>query len=164
LSADSGIKVTAIDPPDKDIDQRAGSSILFVPNDWPSEGKDYVYSSTVDSVIKLLRQNEVPVDSLHPIDATTPLQDNRGLDWIAPAFLISGSLLTQNPTAVSIALGVIANYVTDIFKGSKSEPRVKFRIVQTSADGKKAQLIEYEGSVSGVREIEKLLLPSEKKE
>jgi hypothetical protein len=123
-----------------------------------------IYSSTVESVIKLLKQSDVPVDTLNPIDATTPLQDNRGLDWIAPTFLVSGLLLTQNPTLITIALGVIANYVTQLFKGLKDDPEVKLNIVQTAADGKQAQRVRYEGPVSGLREVEKVLSTFDPKE
>lgn len=158
------IKTTAIEPPDKNIDQRAVSSIILVPDNWPAEGKEYAYPSTVESVVKLLRQYDVPVDTLNIIDAETPLQDNRGLDWIAPTFFVSGLLLTQNPTMVSVALGVIANYVTEIFKGLKSDPEVKLNIVQTANDGKKAQRINYEGPVSGLPEVEKVLLTFDPKE
>jgi hypothetical protein len=163
-TGNSGISVIAIDPPDKEIDQRAGRSILFVPDNWPSEWKEYVYPSTVESLIKLLTQHKVPVDSLHHIDATTPLQDNRGLDWIAPTFIVSSLLLTQNPNTVSIALGIISNYVTDLFKGVKSDPEIKLNIVQTAANGKRAQRIHYEGPVSGLPGVEKVLSTFEVKE
>lgn len=158
------ITAVAIDHLNKEINQRAGNSILFVPDNWPSEEKEYAYPSTVESVTKLLKQNKVPVDSLHPIDATTPLHDNRGLDWIAPTFLVSGLLLTQNPMVVSIVLGIVANYVTDLFKGLKNDPKVKLNIVQTAADGKRAQRIKYEGPVSGLPEVEKVLSAFETKE
>jgi hypothetical protein len=72
----------AIDLLDKEFDQRADSSILFVPDKRFSEEKD-VYSSTVESVIMLLKQNTVPANSLHPIDPTTLLPDNRCLDRFA---------------------------------------------------------------------------------
>ena len=154
---EKGIKATVIEPPDEEIIQRASGSILFLPDNWPVEGKDIKYPSTIESVIKLLRQHKVPADTLNSIDAMTSLQDNRGLDWIAPSFLVSGLLLTQNPTLVSVALSIIANYVTDLCKGLKSDPEVKVEIVQTTADGKKAQRINYEGPVSGLPEIEKVL-------
>ncbi|MBP7765096.1 MAG: hypothetical protein KA113_07910 [Syntrophaceae bacterium] len=154
---EKGIKVAVIEPPDEEIIQRAAGSILFLPDDWPTEGKEIKYPSTIESVVKLLRQHKIPVDTLNPIDATTSLQDNRGLDWIAPTFLVSSLLLTQNPTLVSVALSIIANYVTDLCKGLKSDPEVKVKIVQTADNGKKAQRINYEGPVSGLPEIEKVL-------
>jgi hypothetical protein len=159
-----GISIIAIEPPGKDIERCAASSILFVPENWPAERKDHVYSSTVDSVVKLLKQNEVPVETLDPIDATTALQDNRGLDWIVPTFVVSGSLVTQNPMLISVALGVIANYVTDLLKGLKSDPVVKLNIIQTAADVKKAQRICYEGPVSGMSGVEKILKTFDPKE
>jgi hypothetical protein len=154
----------ATDHLSEEVNQRSRNSILFVPNNWPSEEKEYVYPSTIESVMKLLKQNKLPVDSLHPIDAATPLQDNRGLDWIAPTFLVSGLLLTQNPMAVSIALSIIATYVTDLFKGLKDDPKVKVNIVQTAADGKRGQRIHYEGPASGLSEVEKVLSIFEAKE
>ena len=159
-----GIIATVIEPPDEEIIKRAAGSILFLPDDWPAERKEVKYPSTIESVVKLLRQQKVPVDTLNPIDAMTSLQDNRGLDWVAPTFLVSGFLLTQNPTMVSVALGIIANYVTDLCKGLKSDPKVKVKIVQTAADGKKAQRISYEGPVSGLPEIERVLQTFNQKE
>jgi len=159
-----GITAIAIAPPDKDINQRAASTLLFLPNNWPTKAEEYVYASTVQSVVKLLKQNNVPAVSLNPIDATTSLQDNRGLDWIAPTILISGLLLTQNPSMISVALSIIANYVTEVFKGLKNDPEMKLDIIQTSADEKKAQRVHYEGPVSGLQELEKILLTFNPKE
>ena len=163
-SKEKRISITAIKPPDKDVEQRAAASILFVPDNWSTERKEHIYPSTVDSVVKLLKQYEVPVDTLDPIDAKTAMQDNRGLDWIVPTFVVSGLLLTQNPMLISVALSVIANYVTDLFKGLNGDPEVKLNIIQTAADGKKAQCIRYEGPVSGLPGVEKVLKTFDPKE
>jgi hypothetical protein len=159
-----GISITTIEPLSKDIEQRAIGSILFVPDNWSAERKEHVYPSTVDSVVKLLKQNKVTVDTLDPIDAATALQDNRGLDWIMPTFVVSSLLLTQNPMLTSVALSVIAKYVTDLFKGLKDDPEIKLNIIQTAADGKKAQSIRYEGPVSGLPGVEKVLKTFDPKE
>lgn len=165
MNADEkGISITSLEPIDEYIEHRADSSILFVPDNWPAEPEGHVYPNTIDSVVKILEQNDVPVTTLESIDATTPLQDNRGLDWIVPTFVVSGLLLSQNPTLISVALGVITNYVTNLFKGLKDDPEVKLNIIQTAADGKKAQRVHYEGPASGLLSVEKVLSTFETKE
>ena len=147
-----GVTTTVIELPAKDNDQRLSHSLLLVPNNWLTEDTDYVYPTSLVSVVKLLKQKNIPVDTLHPIDATTLLQDNRAIDWISPTVVISSLLLTQQPDLVSIALNIISNYVTDIFKGINADPKVKLNILQVAENGK-TQRVEYAGPVSGLSEV-----------
>ena len=135
---------------------RLSHSLLLVPNNWLTEEKEYVYPTSLVSVVKLLKQQNIPIDTLYPIDATTSLQDNRAIDWIFPTMVVSSLLLTQQPDLVSVALNIISNYVTDIFKGVNIDPKVKLNILQVAKNGK-TQRVEYAGPVSGLSEVVKAL-------
>ena len=42
---------------------------------------------------------------------------NNAADWVGPTIFVAGSLWSQNPLAISVALSVVSNYLTDLFKG-----------------------------------------------
>lgn len=136
-----------------------GSHIVLLPNNWKQEQKETgpLYASTTISTLKLLKSKGIPAIILDQDNHNISLQDNRSVDWIVPTFLISSMLLSQNPEAVTVALGVIANYVTYIFKGLKQDPNVQFEIVFSKPESSKAHQVRYEGPVSGISELNKVL-------
>ena len=136
-----------------------GIHIVLLPNNWKQEQKETgpLYASTTTSTLKILKSKGIPAIILDQDKHNISLQDNRSIDWIAPTFLISSMLLSQNPEAVTIALGVISNYVTDIFKGLKHDPNVRFEIVFSKPGSSKAHQIHYVGPVSGISELNKVI-------
>jgi hypothetical protein len=96
----------------------------------------------------------------------TPLEDARerfprisehGLvEWISPAIFISAVWASQNPEAMSVALGVISNYLTDLFKGTAITPRTRLDIVVQKKNGE-CRKIEYRGDVAGLEKLPKII-------
>ena len=142
---------------DGEIKRRAQHSILLLPDNWPYGDHEPVYASTTDSIAKLFAQNGIRAEILDNIDGSTALRDNRSVVWVAPTLLITGLMLSQNPLAASLAISMIANYVTDIFKGLEDDPVVNVKVVESvSAEGT-ARRIFYQGPVSGLSELSSLL-------
>lgn len=65
--------------------------------------------------------------------------------------------LSENPELVSITCGVIANYVTDFFKGQK-EPSVRLKVIHKETKTSKLTEISYEGDLEGLDKLEKSIL------
>ena len=70
--------------------------------------------------------------------------------------IISALFLSQNPNAISVAIGVISNYLTDWFKGTVGDKRVRLDIV-VEIEGSKYKRVHYDGNVEGLRELPKIL-------
>ena len=62
------------------------------------------------------------------------------------------ALLSETPALVSIALGVIANYVTDLFKGVPGKHTARLHVVVEQKDGGCVQLT-YNGPATEIGEI-----------
>jgi len=153
----SKITVEPIEPFPSDIATRASSAIIILPTNWPEPEGELVYAGSTESVKKLLRREAIPVETLTPVDASTHLRDERALDWVSPTLVVSGLLTTQNAMAVDVALNIISSYVTDLFKGVKKDPNVKLTIIQTRSESETAQKLLYQGPVSGLPEISRML-------
>ena len=78
-------------------------------------------------------------------------------EWVAPTLFISASLWSQNPMAVSIALNVISNYITEFFKGSAGTKSVKLEIIVERKTNYSCKKLKYQGDVSGVLDLAKTI-------
>jgi len=77
---------------------------------------------------------------------------------ILPTVFITSMLLTENPKLVSIALSVIANYTSRMFRGIPlSEREVELKIIHKNKKTKKFSEIFYRGDVKGLHSLETIL-------
>jgi len=157
-AADEGIQMRSVEPIDGETLQRASDKLLLLPNNWPTLKPEPVYAESTESLRKLLVKKGIGVETLTPVTPHTHLRQERALDWVSPTLLVSSLLMTQNPAAVTIALNVISDYVTEILRGVKSDPRVRLTIVRSETTRRTAQKISYEGPVSGLHELVKVLI------
>jgi len=102
--------------------------------------------STTLTVRKLWRQaglNETPLDKAG--ERIPEIKEN-DFRLIMPTLFVGYSLWSQNPTAMNLALGVAANYVTDFFKGIGGAKKVKLEIIVERTKGKEFRRFSFEGS------------------
>ena len=85
--------------------------------------------------------------SMHRINMLTQ-------QWI----FVGSSLLTREPDALSVALGVIAGYIGGWYAMLSTEQKVKLDIVVEQAGGGGYKRIEYEGDVEGLRGLPRVAL------
>ena len=75
------------------------------------------------TVVRLFEDNNIPVSIIEkegqPVSDTTYIASSEWFTGVGPTFLISAALLAENPHIISLALSVLANYLTDPFKGVK---------------------------------------------
>ena len=79
------------------------------------------------------------------------------LALLGPVLFVSYAILSENPHILSVALSVIANYVTDLFKGSPEPARAKLSVVietQTTKTTKTTtKKIDFDGPPDKIPEI-----------
>ena len=80
------------------------------------------------------------------------LVEQRSGDWFAPILFVSSVAMTQNPELIAIALSVIANYVTDFFKG-KDSPTIRLKVIHKETKTSKVTEIYYEGKLEGLSNL-----------
>jgi hypothetical protein len=165
MISDKGkLTITELGATEDDAFAHASQSILLVPLNWESSDTEPVYAVSTESVLKLFAQQGIPSQTLSPLTAETKLKDERAMDWVAPTLFVSSLLLSQNPMAVSLALNVMGNYATELFKGLKKDPIVKLTIVHMHERGKTSRKIHYEGVASGLPSLVEILSSFEPKE
>lgn len=86
------------------------------------------------------------------LDEPEVLLAQRSGEWFGPVIFVSSLALTNNPELIAIMCGVIANYITDIFKGKK-EPEIELKVIYKQTKTTKYSEIKYKGNVSGLSEI-----------
>jgi hypothetical protein len=109
--------------------------------------------SEAGTIRTLFRTNEIVLDELVPKEARGGYVQNNSFEWIAPTLFISGSLWSQDPAAVNLALNVLATYLTDFFKGMPGRKAAKLELVVEKKAGKTCKKLTYEGDVSGLRDL-----------
>lgn len=111
----------------------------------------------VATVKKLFRSVNLPCDEVINKDQRPPYIQNNAFEWIAPIIFVSGSCYSQNPDCISVALGIISNYLTDFFKGRGANAAVKIDIIIEETKTTKCKKVSYEGDISGLQSLEKIV-------
>lgn len=130
-------------------------SIALLPMNFDSatSTENFRQLSEASTVKTLFRNNHISYNEIRKANEKTAYIQNNAFEWIAPILFVSASLLSQNPESISISLGVIANYLTDFFKGFSGEKKIKLDIVVEKTKSKYCKKISYEGDIEGVREL-----------
>lgn len=133
-------------------------NILILPNNVNDLNADIlIYPSTTSSLIKEFKTKGLVASILGNSEKQTAYQDNRSIDWFAPTLFVTSTLLSQNPELINIALNVISNYLTDIFKGIKKDPTAKLTLVHRDDIKMRYTKINYDGPVSGLTEVKDII-------
>ena len=130
----------------------AAKQVFFVPVNIESADEP-IFTSTLATVTKLARQQGVAF-GVYPTEPSTKFLEQRSIDWFGPPMLISSLLYTNNPNAVSIAFGMIANYLTSIFSGRQDDVAARFEIYVQDDVRKVTKKIQYNGPVCGLEKID----------
>ena len=66
---------------------------------------------------------------------------------------MGGSALSGNPELINVALGVVANYVTEFFRGTPSDrQRAELSVAIKTEEGE-SRRIDYRGPPEGIRDL-----------
>ena len=98
----------------------------------------------------LFRNNDIPYSEIRRENEKPSYIQNNAFQWIGPTLFFSASLLLGNPEMIAIALGVIANYLTDFFKGADGDKIAKLNIVVGNPKSENFKHISYEGHIDGI--------------
>ncbi len=145
----------------KDLSLNEISGLVFLPynlNDAYIQN-DFIYDDSLKVVSKLFKQNNINISRIEQDTSETKYYQENDITWLGPTIFIAYSLWTENPNLLAIGLSVIANYLTDFFKGKSISPRVKINYV-VEKDPKKGKInvhFSYDGDIEGLKEIPKIL-------
>ncbi len=125
-----------------------------------AEFKDgLIHEDSVPTVRILFRQNGITETPIEYDGEKYPQISEKGFEgWIGPTIFVSFALLNQNPHILSVALGVISNYLTDIFRGiPHHQNKASLNIVVETTKKKTYKRIHYEGPISGMEQLPNII-------
>jgi hypothetical protein len=134
-----------------------GIAILPVNFETAKSTDGFKQLSEASTVKTLFRNNQIPFSEIKKTNQKSSYIQNNAFEWIAPTLFVSGAFLSQNPEAVAIALSVIANYVTDFFRGFGGEKNIKLDIIVEKTKSKTCKKISYEGNIDGLKDLAEIV-------
>lgn len=121
------------------------------------DAAELCHESSALDLKTLFRQAGLPITVYQPEGTKIPYLQENDLTWLGPTLLFSGAAISQNPHIVSIALSVVANYVTDLFKGLPQSPKARLSVVvettTTKTTTKSTKKIDFDGPPEKIPDI-----------
>jgi hypothetical protein len=114
---------------------------------------DFRQRSEAATVRTLFRNHKIEMGELLPASELGPYVQNNNFEWLAPILFVPAAMITENPMAVSLALSVLGNYITDLFKGMNGAKTVKLDIVVEKKGDRSCKMLRYEGGTAGLSSL-----------
>lgn len=137
----------------KSFDVAAPSGFAIIPHNLAtatSKGdlRQHVESDTVRT---LLLANNIPHVEIFDENDQPPYLQQYGFEWFGPTLFISAGVMLQDPNVLSVTLGLITNYLYDLFKGSKNG-NASLNVIFQDAGGA-CKEVRYSGPPEGLRAV-----------
>lgn len=137
----------------------APTGIAILPRNLESasDKADLLHESSTPTLRILWRHGSVEEDRIEgPGDRIQTISE-KDATLIAPMLFISAALLSENPAAVSLALNILGNYITEFFKGTFGSKRVKLSVVVEASSSSSYKKIEYDGDPNALPNLIELV-------
>jgi hypothetical protein len=106
--------------------------------------------SEASTVRTLLRNEGLPVGTILPSGEKAKYISLNSFGWIGPTLFVSAGLMSTDPSAFQIALGVLTNYISDLLKGTTKSKTVKLDVVVERKGDRLCKRVSYEGPIEGL--------------
>ena len=143
---------------------RSPSGLAILPRNFDSAASpcEFLYEGSTPTVRLLWREAGVTETSLESEVGKPTCVGEKAATWIAPTVFVSATLLAGNPQLVSIAINVISNYLSDMFRGLPVGRDVRLDLVVEKASRRKCVRVRYEGKLEGLRDLPKVVREASK--
>ena len=140
----------------QDLDCRVPTGLAILPRNFESAAAkdELLHESEAPTVRVLWRRVGVVETPIEPEGERFPQISEKSFEeWVGPTIFVSGALMSQNPAVLSVALGVISNYLTEWFKGTPMRRRKAKLDVVVEVGKREYRRLHYEGPVEGLQEL-----------
>ncbi len=114
---------------------------------------ELVHHSATFALRKLWQEIGLSETPIEQAAENFPVVQEKSYEWVGPILFFSASFISDNQYLISIALGVISNYLTDMFKGNLKQKTMKLTIVVENKKRGKSTSIQYEGTVQDFKNV-----------
>lgn len=138
------------------LDCDVPTKLAILPRNFETAAtKDELVHESEAPTVRVLWRNagleETPIERDAEKFPQVSEKDFRG--WVGPILFVGSLLVSQNLAAVDLALNVVANYLTDWFRGVPKDQRVaELKVAVEGSDGVH-KLVHYKGPVEGMDRI-----------
>jgi hypothetical protein len=134
-----------------------GMAILPENFDTAADYIDLRQQSEAGTVRTLFRTNGLSLVEVLPELKPVPYIQNNSSEWVGPTLFISYAFFSENPLVVSVALGILANYLTEFFKGLPGKNKITLNIVVEKTPERSCKKISYEGNAEGLESLPEII-------
>lgn len=127
-----------------------GLALLPLNFETAESAAEFLYDSPAATVRTLFRTNQIPLQDILPQGTPRRHLSYKNADWIGPTLFVGAALLSDNGNLLSLALGVISNYLTDFFRGMGKPPAIKMDFVIEQTPDKTCKRLKFEGTPEGL--------------
>ncbi|PKP46197.1 MAG: hypothetical protein CVT94_15510 [Bacteroidetes bacterium HGW-Bacteroidetes-11] len=133
------------------------NSLTFLPENFDEvkSSNEFIYADSITDIKKIFRLKNIQTEFVN--NSLPRYRAKRNADWFGPAFFISFSILTENDQLITLALNILSNYITDLFKGSFTAKKAKLEIIVEITKNKEFRKITYEGNPEGLKDLDKVI-------
>jgi hypothetical protein len=134
-----------------------GISLLPMNIETAKSKDELVYFGSAKSLKKLWKSNDIELSKIELEGDRQLYLHQHSAEWIAPTIFLGASLLSESPNTISVALSVVANYVTDLFKGKPPKTKFRMELVIEEEKDKKYKKLTFEGEPNDVSGLIKVI-------
>lgn len=137
-------------------DKLTNSAIIVLPISFPNSVQRGNFASETPNILKYIRSTHPEIDvGLFENPGEEKIQILQAADIIFPTFFIDIAKEYTN----QILIAIISSYLYDKLKGdpNRDKKRVKTQIIYEDSETKITKHVSYEGPVSGLKDIEKIV-------
>lgn len=125
------------------------NAFTIMPDNYQSDNEEPHYSPNAIAIKKIAKLAGIEIETFSTIET---VYEKRSNEWFGPVILITSGMYSQNPELISISCGLIANYLTTIFKG-KEMPEASLTYLYSKDGKKEVTEISYRGPADKISEI-----------
>jgi hypothetical protein len=133
-------------------------SIAFFPENFENANvaDDFIFTDSMLDLNKIFKQEKnISINTLG--DDTEKYRSRKNADVYLPAMFFALTVITENPTIVSISLNVLSSYVYDLFKGTSGQKTAHIDLYIETKEKGKVKKLSYKGSADGLKDLEKVI-------
>lgn len=141
----------------KELNLSIPNSLSILPENFETaESKSaFIFTDSMVDLNKLFRLKNLSFEILG--GDTENYRTRKNADLYLPAFLISSSLITNDPNIISVTLNVISSFIYDLTIGGIGKKTANVELyIETEKKGE-TKKISYNGDAEGLKELEKII-------
>jgi hypothetical protein len=115
------------------------------------------HEDTAPTIRALWNENGIEETRIEREAEGIPYIEENSFEWVGPVIFIGAAVFSSHPHVISLSLSILANYLTDYFKGRPDPRRVKLSIVVPDSRSARHTKIDYDGNIEGLKTIERIV-------